>query len=125
MSRTPSDNDEQSAFQRDLALAGSWPDSADFKHCFGGDYDYYDYCMYTYYDDGPWPDEEVEVKSEFPDSWFYPDPHPYPDDDGFADYGGTDSDLDVLLFGHSSRLRFTGRYRPTRRMLTGIARLSA
>jgi hypothetical protein len=44
-------------------------------------------------------------------------------DDFFEDYGNMDRDLDERSMAHSSRLCFTGRYRPTRRMLTNIAML--
>ncbi len=82
-----------------------------------------DYNTFMHLDDDgswDWPEAEDE-QSPFPDSWFDEDLY----SDIFADYGNTDRDVDARHIGYSSRLRFTGRYRLTRRMVTNIARLLA
>ncbi len=88
------------------------------------DADYDDYYMYTQFDGEPddWTEGDGEfLESPFPDSWFYSDLR----DDIFTYDGNSDCDVGALHIGHSSSMRFTGRYRPTRRMRVSITRLSA
>lgn len=96
-----------------LCMSETRPDDDDWwVHSLDScDWDRYSDCA-----DENCPDEDPR----YPESLFDGFENPYGDrDDIFEDYG----DLSELFIGHSSRLRFTGRYQTSRRMMSGIAAL--
>jgi hypothetical protein len=80
------------------------------------------------HDDASWDDfgcdyPDVDLEFNVSDGWYINSDADDGRDDIFEDYGNMDRDLDERSMAHSSRFCFTGRYRPTRRMLTNIAML--